>query len=372
VDAVRDLDAFHIESHASLVQQPAAAETSHRSLDAIVVPTIRPHLLLELADFASELGCALVVLCSTPSEAGRAMSVCWRTRGHVTYVQPPFAHRLLSFRSAMHPELDVEPTCHSDIASKRNVGLLLARLCGWRTMMYLDDDISGLTVSAIAAAANLTERYQAVGFKIGYYPDNSVVCHAHRLAGGKQDVFPGGSALVVDVTRADTLFPPIYNEDWLFLFDAVRDSSVAVMGTLSQLEYQPFANSRRAASEEFGDLIAEGLYRLIHQGAELTDASYGYWKEALERRSRLIDDIAERLLRTDGDSIKIGCALMSLAAARKRLTGITPLACVSFVRAWRMDLDAWRQKLLELPRVDTPREAMRFLGLPAPDECVVG
>src|SRR5271156_1177313 len=96
---------------------------------------------------------------------------------------------------------------------------------------------------------------QAVGFRIARYPDNSVICHAHRLAGGSQDVFPGGSALLIDVTRSDTLFPPIYNEDWLFLFDAALARSVAVAGTLSQLEYQPFSQSKRAASEEFGDLI---------------------------------------------------------------------------------------------------------------------
>ena len=68
---------------------------------------------------------------------------------------------------------------------------------------------------------------------------------------------PGGSALVIDVEQCDTLFPPIYNEDWLFLFEAVQKRSVTVAGVLTQLEYQPFAHSTRAASEEFGDLIAE-------------------------------------------------------------------------------------------------------------------
>ncbi|MGE5292112.1 MAG: hypothetical protein ACM3ML_33995 [Micromonosporaceae bacterium] len=290
----------------------------------------------------------------------------------MTYVQPPFNHDLLCFRSATHPELEIEPFCHADIARKRNVGLLLARLCGWRTIMYLDDDIRDLTASAISAAADLTDHYQAVGFEIGHFPDNSVICHAHRLAGGKQDIFLGGSALVIDVMQADTLFPPIYNEDWLFLFDAVRIGSVAVGGTLSQLEYQPFANSGRAASEEFGDLVAEGLYRLIHERADVAEAGYGYWRDALARRSWLIDDVAQRLLRMDGDGSVVEDALMSLAAARKRLSAISALACVSFIRAWRMDLDAWRQKLRQLPRMETFLEAIRFLDLPASDECVVG
>src|SRR5262249_7958869 len=159
----------------------------------------------------------------------------------------------------------------------------------------------------------------AVGFKVNDYPDNSVVCHANRLAGSVQDIFPGGSALLVDVERCYSLFPPIYNEDWLFLFDAVQARSVAAAGTLSQVDYRPFAHSNRAATEEFGDVIAEGLYRLIHEGMSVTDATVEYWQDALQRRSRLINHIATQLLRAQGEAPVIGCALMSLAAASKRL-----------------------------------------------------
>lgn len=364
-------DSFHIESHATLLQQPAGAEAVPRPLDAIIVPTIRPASLGPATMLASEIGCALVVLCSTPGQAGQALAACEAAGGEtlVTYLPRSIDDDLLSFLTSAHPETDIEPSCHVDIARKRNAGLLLARLCGWRTIMYLDDDIRDLTASAVSGAAALTRCFQAVGFGINYYPDNSVVCHAHRLAGSPQDTFPGGSALVVDVTQSDTLFPPLYNEDWLFLFDAVQRRSVAVAGMLSQLEYQPFAQSRRAASEEFGDVIAEGLYRLIHEGADVTDATYSYWQTALERRSRLIDDVAARLLRGE-DAPLIGSALMSLAAARKRLTAMSALACVSFIRAWRADLDAWRGKLAHLPVVGDLTGAAKFLDLPAPESCV--
>jgi hypothetical protein len=248
--------------------------------------------------------------------------------------------------------------------------LLLARLCGWQAIMYLDDDIRDLTASAVSWAADLTTCFQAASFRIGYYPDNSVVCHAHRLSGGQQDILPGGSALVVDVARCETVFPPVYNEDWLFLFDAVRSRSVAVAGTLSQLEYQPFAHARRAASEEFGDVLAEGLYRLIHEGAAVTDATSAYWRDVLERRFQLIDHVAARLLMAGGSASLTGSALMSLAAARKRLAAISPLACVSFVRAWQADLDAWRHTLRDLPLVGDLADAAKFLDLPLPDRCV--
>jgi hypothetical protein len=343
------------------------------AVDAVIVPTIRPQHLLPAAELAASAGAALLVLCSTPDQAERATAeLRWLSRDDVLVyeVLPSYEHDLLRFHTLAHPELEVEPSCHTDIARKRNLGLLFARLAGWRTVLYLDDDIRDLDTQTFATAAGLAGTFRAVGFRIDHYPDNSVVCHANRLAGGQQSVFPGGSALIVDVELADSFFPPIYNEDWLFLFDAVRARSVAVTGSVSQLEYQPFANPRRAVSEEFGDLIAEGLYWLLHQGAGVEDATRWFWRGALERRSRFIDDVAERLLGGIDHSSASNCALMSLAGARKRLTAISPLACVSFVRAWRMDVDVWRQRLADLPILAAPAEAASFLGLATQDRCV--
>jgi hypothetical protein len=357
-------NSFHIESHAALLQQPPNGEAPYRALDAIVVPTIRPQSLQTAAVLASQIGCALVVLCSTPEQATQALSGSGPVTEDVlvSWVPQSIEDNWLSFLTSVHPENDLERSCHADIARKRNVGLLLARLCGWRTMMYLDDDIRDLTPSVVSRAVALTSQFQAAGFDISHYPDNSTVCHAYRLIGGKQGIFPGGSALVIDVEQCDTLFPPIYNEDWLFLFKAVQKRSVTVAGVLSQLEYQPFAHSTRAASEEFGDLIAEGLYRLIHEGANVIDATSEYWQSVLERRFQLIEYIAARLVIRSGPVV--GSALMSLAAARKRLTAISSLACVSFIHAWQTDLDAWRQTLLGLPVVGDLADAAKFLELP--------
>jgi hypothetical protein len=368
----RQSDSFHIESHGAILRRPLAIDLPERKLDAIVVPTIRPRSLQAAAALANDMACPLVVLCSTPEQADEALRECRRTVSDllVTWVPQSADETLLPFLTSVHPEIDVEPSCHIDIARKRNVGLLLARLCNWQTVMYLDDDIRGLTADAVSVAAALTTHSRAVGFEITDYPDNSVVCHANRLAGGKQDVFPGGSALLIDASQCDSLFPPVYNEDWLFLFNAVQAGSVATAGSLSQLPYQPFAHSRRAGSEEFGDVIAEGLYWLIHLGVGVSGATYEYWQEALARRSLFIKDVAARLLNLDGGGPDASCALMSLAAAGKRLDGISELACVSFIRAWQEDLTRWRHRLDELPRVGSPAEAVRFLDLPSQDRCV--
>jgi hypothetical protein len=349
------------------------------------------------------MSCTLVVLCSTPEQAARATAECVPAADDlfVTYVTRSAGDELLPFLTSSHPETEVEPSCHADIARKRNIGLLLGRLCGWRTAMFLDDDIRSLTAGAVSRAAALTARFQAAGFEISHYPDNSVVCHAHRLTGGRQGTFPGGSALLIDLAGCDTLFPPIYNEDWLFLFDALQRRSVTVAGQLSQLEYQPFARSARAASEEFGDVIAEGLYQLLHEGGNVTDASSPYWGDVLARRGQFIEHVASCLLRqrtaaatqpapaatqpaapatqpttpaaqraATATAQVAGYALMSLAAARKRLTTVSPLACASFAHAWQTDLEIWRERLLGLPLVGDIADAAKFLNLPAPESCV--
>ena len=360
---------FHIESHTALLSQSTDAECPSRVLDAIVTPTIRPQSLRTAALLASDIGCSLVVLCSTPEQATQAVAECMPHINDtcVTWVPQCVEGTWLSFLTTVHLENEVERSCHADIARKRNVGLLLARMCGWRTIMFLDDDIRDLTAAAVSQATALTSHFQAAGFKISHYPDNSVICHAYRLIGGEQATFPGGSALVVDVERCNTLFPPIYNEDWLFLFDAVQNRSVTVAGVGSQLEYQPFAHSRRAASEEFGDVVAEGLYRLLHEGADVTDTTCAYWRSVLDRRFQLIDHIAAQLLLREGPVA--GGALMSLAAARKRLTAISPLACASFVNAWRTDVNVWRHTLLDLPALGDLADAAKYLGLPAQMGC---
>ena len=366
--------AFHLASHQALLQQADSRDVGGSgrpaSLDAVVVPTVKPWSLAGAISLARDLGSALVVLSTTPEQAALARRACRCLPGEVlaTYVPPSADADLFSFLTSQHPESQAEPGCHIDIARKRNVALLLARLRGWRTILFLDDDIRGMTASAVRTAVALTSRFQAAGFEIAYYPDNSVVCHAYRLAGGGQGVFPGGSALVVDVPRSDTPFPPVYDEDWLFLFDAVQRRSVTVAGALSQLAYQPFAHPQRAASEEFGDVIAEGLFRVLHEGGTAADATASYWRCALEQRSLLIEEIAARLLVTEDDPPTAAAALNSLTAARKRLADITDVGCDTFVRAWRADVEAWRERLTCLPFIGDLPGAAGYLGLPSHDE----
>ena len=85
--------------------------------------------------------------------------------------------------------------------------------------------------------------------------------------GEHQGVFVSGSVLAVDCRVPFGFFPDLYNEDWLFFYRDAAEERLATSGSLAeQLPYDPFADPQRAAGQEFGDVIAEGIYALLHSG----------------------------------------------------------------------------------------------------------
>jgi hypothetical protein len=356
----------HRESHAALVDHRAGVDRGCAAVDAVVVPTARPAAHLgPVADLAREAGCLLVVLCSARS-SGRAVAelVTGRPglRAAVVDLPPGYRHRLLELRTSRHPQAGLAR--HLDLSTKRNLGLLLARLLGWRQVLFVDDDIRGLDVGRLARGSSLLGHYAAVGFRVEQWPDNSVVCHAHRLGGGDQDTFAGGSALLVDTARASSFFPAVYNEDWFYLHDQVRSRKVACAGRTAQLTYDPYASPLRASSEEFGDLVAETLFSSLHGGAgpRMTDRSF--WRTGIGRRTAFLEDVTGRVLDAPLGRPATAHPLAALAAARARLEEIEPGDCQAFVGDWRVDLSVWSDRLLGLPAFATERQAFDFLDLP--------
>ncbi|WP_433476993.1 hypothetical protein ACQPZP_08030 [Spirillospora sp. CA-142024] len=348
--------ASHIGSHRNLLADLSKVDIgTPGTIDAIVVPTINPQRVGPAITLARALGCVIVLLCSTSSQVQEIRTGCSLPPNALLLEVPPgYNHPLFDFEWRILEK-------YTDIALKRNIGLTLARLCGWRTILFLDDDIRGMTASMIRKAAALTEWFPVVGFQIPWFPDNSVVCHANRASGGEQSTFIGVNATIVDTFREVTYFPDMYNEDWMYLRDAVAAGLVAVAGELRQLPYDPF--SRNAATEEFGDLIAEALVRALHSGLDVT--SLPFWVDAIEKRSRFIDEVAARIHGRekeepvpDRDRI-----LLRLAEAKERLQEIRPTDCLSFYRTWRENVDIWRRQLGSLPTSLTAQQAAAYLHL---------
>jgi hypothetical protein len=82
-----------------------------------------------------------------------------------------YHHELLDFLTRLHPQ--GVSAAHLDISRKRNLGLIISRLCGWRRVLFLDDDIYGLGTAHVALASTTLDKYSVAGFKEGYRKLNS-------------------------------------------------------------------------------------------------------------------------------------------------------------------------------------------------------
>jgi hypothetical protein len=269
---------FHHGSHRRLLDSPAEV-VEGRGIDAIVVPTARnPAYLADAVQLAEDLGCVLVTLHS--GKWTNAAAAVKRVKAGVDLIAidvPETARLNLPQWETSRVLATSIFARRTDLSPKRNLALMLGHMLDWSHMLFLDDDITQLKSRDVRTASGLLGAHSAVGLQIGGFPDNSVVCHAFRLAGGRQQSFVGGGALVINSQQVNSFFPDIYNEDWFFLLDGNRGlQPIAITGEVVQFPYDPFRSPVRARDQELGDVLAEGIYWLLDQGQSI-DADQGYW-----------------------------------------------------------------------------------------------
>jgi pimeloyl-ACP methyl ester carboxylesterase len=338
-----------------------------RALDAVIVPTARSaEHLRAAAAIARETDSELLVLCSLKAKAATAERVVAHervARHHLIDIPDAYRCALLPSRP---PSNLAASASRPALSHKRNLGLLVARMVGWRTALFLDDDIA-LDGSGVEAALRGLDGAAAVGFPVVDWPDNSVVGHANRASGAEQDVFVGPSALLVDMrSRHFGHFPTIYNEGALYLFDALAAREVRCSDrTARQLPYNPFHDVHRGRDEEFGDVIAEGLMNYLDEPTNPCPLHRSYWRDFLPRRRAFLREVTERLLNGPA-SPRRASALGAVRSADRQHGLITPAACAHFVQRWRADRDLWVGRLSDVERVRTVPDALRRLGLPVP------
>jgi hypothetical protein len=346
-----------------------AAPIGGRPLDAIVVPASRrAHHLDGVIDLAARYGATLVVLASHRCEIEEAAELVASTPGSgravLAKVPANGKSELLDLATSADWFRDLSGGRTSNLSLKRNIGLLLARYRGWQKIMFLDDDIIHLTLDQVARVAHLLDSNRYAGLRTVKYPDNSVVCHANRAIGRPQGIFVSGAALGVrtayDVKELD-VFPDVYNEDWFALAGEAGTTGVAHVGDVRQLEFNPFEDPQRAAHEEFGDLLAEGLYALFNDGLGSRRASLDYWDQFIDERFDLIKDIRWLLER---DETHRGIqASRSLEYAQRRLRMIQPDDCTAFLEAWEDDRKKFAHLSQARRRHYDYREAFVALGI---------
>ena len=347
-------------------------------LDAIIVPASRPASASSRPS-TWRLGSAFCSSSFAVSRQGpsRSQSGCRLRQGREH--SSSRSRRAGATRSFLleHPaKCSEEPNAYreSDLSAKRNIGLLLARLHGWNKIVFVDDDVTLSRTDNVARLAGQLDRYQVAGMVVRDYPDNSVVCHARRAAGLPQDVFLTGAVLGVHCNSLPlSFFPDIYNEDWFFFAREAASRQLRGVGQATQLEYNPYASPDRARREEFGDLLAEGLFALMGEvdpsvrfGEQLRAANEAYWSRFIEARHNVITETMALLsvaVERSGDDGRLSSALVSLAAAQHHLDHmITADDCVSFVDAWQDDLEDWQRFSSGVNNVGSTRDAMDFLA----------
>jgi hypothetical protein len=364
---------YHHGSHRRLLWSPPVDSSSaQQGVDAIVVPTARPPAYLEeAAGLARALGCALVTLHSRKWTTADKAAQRFASDVDLIAVDVPEPDRLhLPDWQTSQMLAGTVFARRSDLSAKRNLALMLGHMLNWARVLFLDDDITKVNPDDIRKASDLLGTYDAVGFQIGGFPDHSVVCHAYRDAGGKQQSFIGGGALAVELTRSKSFFPDIYNDDWFFLLDGdKRLRPSAMTGQVVQARYDPFRTPDRARAEELGDVLAEGLFWLLDQDQPILDADRVHWARFLGKRAQFIQGVLEMV---QGDNAlnphEKARRIAALKGSRGRLALITPELCQGYLRAWAADRDDWQRHLEELPTGQQLGDALTELsrrGCPA-------
>ena len=379
---------FEPESYTRLVQfrgtvARAAGGTRTSGLpvvDAVVVPTIRSaESLCSAVRLAKDARCQLVPL-YTEDFPDDLTSVLGRVRPGVTPLSLPYGmrHEMLDLSARLPQPFMSSSAC--DISRKRNLGLLIGRMCGWTRMLFLDDDIRMLNVGKLSAAVTLLDEYPVVGLQVKRYPDTSVVGHARRLIGRKQRPFISGGSLLVNPQAVQGYFPPVYHEDWLCVMNHLRLGQVAIGGTVGQRNYKPFT-PQRAMLEEFGDILAAGLLWLVcinKQTSKMSPAADDissatafrdfcheatrpqFWTNILSQRSGVLDTIYRIL---EQRYKKESLPLKAIEAAQWRRGELQPEDFVSFTEKWLNGLVEWQARLSDLPQADSVGKALSGLGL---------
>jgi hypothetical protein len=127
-----------------------------------------------------------------------------------------------------------------------------------------------------------------------------------------------------------------------------------------QLLYDPFSDPERARQEQFGELIAGGIYWLLHhenKGPE--HANEAFWEEHKERRLKLVSDLTNLCQHF----LSYQNLVPALLAIHHRLEEISPPLLALYVTSWLKDLQSWAVKLRELPSCADLETALEELGM---------
>lgn len=324
-------------------------------VDAVIVPSMRGHESIQRAvETALNAHSCLVVLASGRTVAldvERLLEHSALPRGRYLVLDPAgFSHAdRLRLKTFEHPL--AAPA--RQLSEKKNAGLILARMMGWRSVLFVDDDVQAIgreqlrdAAALLAGADRAGGGRRLVGWAVKEFPDLSSVGHARSYGTGEWRTFVSGGAMVLRCDPAPPFFPPVYNEDMVLGLEILRSGpdTACVAGTLTQDEYDPFGDLARVAGQEFGEVLVEGLSR----ASGLADAARPeFWGTVLLDRVAMLREVAVRL-----NELGVHDGVRAIGAAREAHQARWPALLAGFVADWMRDSAVLREFQLGLPSVN--------------------
>lgn len=224
-----------------------------------------------------------------------------------------------------------------DLPIKRNYAILYSREQKINNILLLDDDIRNLTPDILKNGCNLLKNNSVSGCFVDNEIDTSILGHLQKRAGETFYPFLSGSFLFIKPLSVKSFFPNIYNEDWLFMMPYIFDNSICSFGNVSQRDNDSLGDINRVKLQEFGDIIAEGLYTLIHLGEYSQRFETSYWNEVIKERRYIFDALLKTLLDTTYRTL--------IYTAIETNKNIQPEYCAEFINVLENDILKWNNYL---------------------------
>lgn len=314
---------------------------SGERIDAIYVPTRgRPNYLLKILADLNNMQSVVCILPSVASDLPASILAKPNTYRVLWFAgDSVFTQIFRSLNCTSNPLSTPSPSVW-DLPIKRNYALWHANKHGYRRILLVDDDIRGMTEEQLSIGAIALSNYTIAGLFVQYFPDTSLVGHAAIRIGEHLQPFLSGSCLFIRADLATGLFPPIYNEDWIYMAYEIEKGAVCSLGSIEQEIYDPFSRTDAAVFQEPGEVIADGLFVLLDRRRFQDRFSPDFWAAFLRKRVAWLEYLRRRVYEPD-HRVAIGEAL-------SRCTEITPEQCVSFILDYEQDRVKWRSVLEEL------------------------
>ena len=184
-----------------------------------------------------------------------------------------------------------------DLPAKRNFALIHSVQNGFKNILLIDDDVEGITKNIICKGIAALELYNISGCIVKYFPDTSVIGHIEQKYGEPYHPFLSGNFLFIKSDKIESYFPLIYNEDWLFMIPSINKKKISAVDIIYQKKYNPFENISKIKMQEFGEVIAEGLFELIDRSKYDDRYNENYWNEYLEYRKSYVKELLNKAIK---------------------------------------------------------------------------